>query len=323
MPEQSGGGKLAVLFVGLGGLSTTTIAKCLLARNGVGTLPLIPAMPMSEDNRASMMLLREKLQLASIEDLAFGAWSVFMEDALAIANFVEILSAQELAPIAQAMQRIEPLRAVFYREYPQNLFGNFNKRLPSKSAMVEALKEDINSFLRDLGAARAVAVWCGTPEKVPEMRVHGTIREFELALAASDPSITNSQIYSWACVGHGTPFLSVAPNGCVQFPAVQQLALEKGVPLAGEGFRRCLIPVNPAAATDAEKANRREVTLLNVPLLLDAVLLLDRARRQGWAGLQHWLSLYFAGQEQDLPAQQRRLLQGLSELAASRPTPPA
>jgi myo-inositol-1-phosphate synthase len=104
--------------------------------------------------------------------------------------------------------------------------------------MVDALREDIRRSIRDAHATRAVCVWCGSTE-VHQVAgpAHQSIRAFEDALTKSDPSISNSQMYAWACMKEKVPFANGAPNLCVDFPASWQLASEMGVPIAGKDFK--------------------------------------------------------------------------------------
>src|SRR5207253_3843821 len=67
--------------------------------------------------------------------------------------------------------------------------------------------------------------------------VHSTIDAFEAALAKSDPSITNSQMYAWALLKERVPFANGSPNLAVDFPAAWELARENRIPIAGKDFK--------------------------------------------------------------------------------------
>ena len=84
----------------------------------------------------------------------------------------------------------------------------------------------------------AVAVWCGSTEVfVSPNGIHHNADTFERALANSDPNITNSQIYAWACIQEGVPFANGAPNFAVDHEALWELAKRKDVPIAGKDFK--------------------------------------------------------------------------------------
>jgi myo-inositol-1-phosphate synthase len=107
-----------------------------------------------------------------------------------------------------------------------------------KAEMVEQVRADIRDILREKQAARAVAVWCGSTEIfVAPGEVHQSVAAFEAGLQKSDPGITNSQIYAWACIKEGVPFANGAPNLTVDFPAAEELARLYSVPIAGKDFK--------------------------------------------------------------------------------------
>jgi myo-inositol-1-phosphate synthase len=316
-------GKLAILFAGFGGLSTGFMAKCLLGRRGVRRSSLFECLPLSAPEKRELGRIADALQLKSLNDLVFGGWDAFLENAAVRLDFAEAIDSAEAAPILPELRIIKPMRAVFYREYPVGVFGTFSKRLPSKGAMVEALGEDIRNFLDIHTAEQAVGVWCGSPELVPPPTAHESILSFTRGLETNDPSITNSQIYAWASsVINNMPFLSVEANGCVLYPALRQLARERRVPLAGEGFPTFPPPVDPATATDSDRKARRKAIEMTVPLLLETILLLDRAHQSGWTDLQDWLGIYFTAPGQDRAVQVRHFMEAVSRLA-EKARPPA
>jgi myo-inositol-1-phosphate synthase len=64
-----------------------------------------------------------------------------------------------------------------------------------------------------------------------------TIEAFEQAMRDNDPAIAPSMVYAWAALREGVPFANGAPNLTVDLPAIQQLAKEMGVPIAGKDFK--------------------------------------------------------------------------------------
>src|SRR5690606_7115407 len=124
------------------------------------------------------------------------------------------------------------------REYVKRLHGPHIKPGRSKSAAVEALREDIRHFKQANELERVVAVWCGSSEVyTPLGDVHHSQEAFERGLADNDPSITPSQIYAWACLLEGVAFANGSPNCAVDFPAIEELARKQGVPVAGKDFK--------------------------------------------------------------------------------------
>jgi myo-inositol-1-phosphate synthase len=140
--------------------------------------------------------------------------------------------------VRDELHAIRPMRGVFYPGYVKRLHGTHTKSARSKAEMVEQLRQDIRTFKRDRGCDRMVAVWCGSTEAflVPGP-VHASIAAFEEGLRKDDAAISNAQLYAWACIRERVPFANGAPNLCVDFPAIWDLARECRVPIAGKDFK--------------------------------------------------------------------------------------
>jgi myo-inositol-1-phosphate synthase len=235
-------GKLAVFLPGMGAVSTTLIAGCILARRGLA--PAIGAITQTgtirlgkrTDNRAPY--IKDFVPLAGLDDLVFGGWDVFEDNAYAAAVKADVLESKHLDPIKDELSAIKPMSAAFYPEYVKRLHGTNVKKAANKAEMVEQLREDIRRFIKDNGASRGVAVWCGSTEIYLEATaVHQSVAAFEKGLLENDPGISNSQLYAWAFIKEGIPFANGAPNLTVDFPAALELAREKRVPLCGKDFK--------------------------------------------------------------------------------------
>ncbi len=235
-------GKLAVLLPGLGAVSTTFIAGCLLARKGlakpVGALTQSGTIRLGKRTDNRVPAIKDFVPLAELDDLVFGGWDLFPENAFEAAQGAQVLEERHLAPIRSELEAIEPMSAVFYPQYVRRLHGTHVKKGKTKAEMVEALRDDIKSFMKNNGCARAVAVWCGSTETYVEpSAVHQSISAFEQGLKNDDPQITSSMIYAWACLKEGVPFANGAPNLCVDFPAALELARETSTAVAGKDFK--------------------------------------------------------------------------------------
>ncbi len=230
--------KLAVLLPGMGAVATTFIAGVLLARRGLG-LPVGSLTQLGTvRTRDAVHRVKEYVDLAALDRIEFGGWDVFAESAYEAAVHAGVLEEKHLRLVREEMEAIQPMPAAFYPEWVKRLSGPHVKKASSKADMVEQLREDIRRFVRERGCDRAVAVWCGSTEvHHPPTAVHATIDTFEAGLRASAPEISNAQLYAWACVKEGVPFANGAPNYAVDFPAIQELALRHGVPIAGKDFK--------------------------------------------------------------------------------------
>ena len=235
-------GKLGVLLPGLGAVATTFIAGVMLARRGlgepVGSMTQLGTIRLGKRTDDRVPAVRDFVPLAKLSDLTFGAWDIIPDDALAAARESGVLEDRHIAPIADELRSIVPMRGAFYQEDVKRLRGVHVKQARNKADMVEQLRDDVRSFKRDQGVDRAVAVWCGSTERFVEpTAAHQSIASFEKALREDDPSITGSALYAWACLKEGVPFANGAPNLASDLPCMQALALREGVPIVPDQER--------------------------------------------------------------------------------------
>jgi myo-inositol-1-phosphate synthase len=235
-------GKLAVLLPGMGAVATTTIAGVMLARKGlgvpVGSLTQLGTIRLGKRTDRRVPLIKDFVPLSSMTDIEFGGWDIFPDDAHAAAAHAAVLETKHLDLVRDELAAVKPMPGVFYPGYVKRLHGTHIKSAPSKADMVEAVRHDIRTFIKEKGCDRAVAVWCGSTEVyLAASAVHQSIAAFEAGLLADAPEISNAQIYAWACIKEGVPFANGAPNLCVDFPAVWDLAREHRVALSGKDFK--------------------------------------------------------------------------------------
>ena len=235
-------GKLGVLLMGLGAVATTTMAGVMLARRGLGTpvgsLTQMGNIRLGKRTANRSPAIRDFVPLAKLEDIEFGAWDIFEDDAYESAAHAKVLERDHLEAVKEELQAVKPMKGVFFPEYVKRLHGTHVKASTSKLELVERVREDIRAFKKDRGCARLVAVWCASTEVyITPTDVHKSVKSFEAGLAANAPEISNAQIYAWAMVKERVPFANGAPNLCVDFPAAAELAREHRVPLAGKDFK--------------------------------------------------------------------------------------
>jgi myo-inositol-1-phosphate synthase len=235
-------GRLAVLLPGMGAVATTMIAGVMLARRGkgvpVGSLTQLGNVRARRNGTERLVPIRELVPLARLDDLEFGGWDIFEDNAYESALHAGVLKREDIDAVKDELVAVKPMRGAFYREFVKRLDGRHTKSAASKADMVEALRCDIRGFMRERGCTRAVAVWCGSTEiYTTPSEVHASIQSFEQGLARSDAAITNAQLYAWALLKEGVPFANGSPNVAVDFPAAQELAREHGVAVAGKDFK--------------------------------------------------------------------------------------
>jgi myo-inositol-1-phosphate synthase len=235
-------GKLAVFLPGMGAVATTFIAGCMLARKQkalpIGSLTQMGTIRLGKRTENRAPKISEFAPLATLDQLEFCGWDLFADNAYEAASKAEVLESKHLDAVKDELSKIAPMPAVFYPEYVKRLSGTHVKKAATKADMVEAIRDDIRSFMKERGCPRAVTVWCGSTEiYLTETSVHQTIEAFEAGLRANDSSISSSQIYAWACMKEGVPFANGAPNLCVDFPAAHALAKQTSTPICGKDFK--------------------------------------------------------------------------------------
>ncbi|HEY6003835.1 MAG TPA: inositol-3-phosphate synthase [Anaeromyxobacter sp.] len=235
-------GRLAVLLPGLGAVATTLIAGVEAVRRGkakpIGSLTQMATVRLGKRTEKRSPLIRELVPLAALDDLRFGAWDVFPDDAYASALHARVLEPDLVEELRAPLQAVRPMPAVFSPDYVRRLDGPNVKRAQSKRELGEALRDDIRRFMRENQCSRAVMVWCASTEVYLEpSAVHAELQRFEQAMATNDAAIAPSMIYAWAALQEGIPFANGAPNLTVDVPALQELARSRGVAIAGKDFK--------------------------------------------------------------------------------------
>jgi myo-inositol-1-phosphate synthase len=239
LPAQ---GKLGVLLPGMGAVATTFMAGVMLARQGkgvpVGSLTQLGTIRIGKRTEKRAPKISEFVPLASLDQIEFGGWDIFPDNAWEAADHAKVLEPHHLAEVKQELSSVNPMKGAFYPGYVKRLHGTHVKSARTKADMVEQVRQDIRTFKKERGCDRLVAVWCGSTEVfLTPQAVHQSIDAFEEGLRKDDPAISNAQIYAWACIKERVPFANGAPNLCVDFPAVWDLARECRVPVAGKDFK--------------------------------------------------------------------------------------
>ena len=235
-------GRLAILVPGLGAVGTTLIAGVEAVRRGlgkpIGSLTQMATIRLGKRTEKRTPLIRDLVPLAALDDVRFGGWDVFPEDAFESARTARVLDEKLLLQLEEPLRAVKPMKAVFSPDYVKRLHGPNVKQGGTKLDQGNALREDIRRFMKEQGCDRAVMLWCASTEVyLQPSAVHAELGRFEAAMAANDPAIAPSMIYAWAALQEGVPFANGAPNLTVDLPALQQLAKEKGVALAGKDFK--------------------------------------------------------------------------------------
>ena len=235
-------GKLGVLLVGMGAVSTTTIAGTLAVRRGlakpIGALTQMGTVRLGKRTEARSPLIKDFVPLARLDDIVFGGWDIFEDNSYEAAKTAGVLDEALLNQIRPELEQIRPMPAVFDRRYVKRLDGPNVKKGRNKRELADALRDDIRRFKTDNGLDRLVLIWCGSTEVfMTESAAHANIDVFEKALEANDEAIPSSMIYAYAALKEGIPYANAAPNLSADIPALLQLASETGAPVCGKDLK--------------------------------------------------------------------------------------
>ncbi|MEP7131734.1 MAG: inositol-3-phosphate synthase [Acidobacteriota bacterium] len=235
-------GKLGVLLPGLGAVSTTLIAGVRLIEKGlarpIGSLTQMQRIRLGKRSNPRSVPIGELVPLAGLSDLVFGAWDIFPDNAWESALAAGVLPIDMLEKVRPELESLAPWPAVFDREWVRRLDGPHVKKGATKRHLADALMRDIDDFRASSGVERCVALWCGSTEVYAKQApVHETVAAFEKGLERNAPEISPSMIYAYSALSSGVPFGNGAPNLCVDIPAMTELALQKGVAIAGKDFK--------------------------------------------------------------------------------------
>jgi myo-inositol-1-phosphate synthase len=235
-------GKLGVLLVGLGAVSTTFIAGVLAVRKQlakpIGSLTQMGTIRLGKRTEGRTPQIKDFVPLASLDDLVFGAWDLFEEDAYEAASTAGVLEKTLLEQVKPDLQAVKPMTAVFDRQYVKRLDGPNVKRGSTKRELAEQVREDIRGFKARHGLDRLVMIWCGSTEIfLQEGEAHQSVAALERALDGNDPTIPSSMIYAYAALQEGIPYANGAPNLSADIPALVSLAAQMRAPIAGKDFK--------------------------------------------------------------------------------------
>ena len=237
-------GLLGIMVVGNGAVATTFMTGVLMARRGlgkpVGSMTQYDKIRVGRGDEKKYLKYSEIVPLASLDDVVFGCWDVYPQNAYQSAVYAEVLKREDVDAVRDELEQIIPMKAAFDRNNAKRLDGDNVKDCKTRWEMVEALRDDIRRFRQEKGCARIVVLWAASTEiYVPvEKSVHYQLSDLETAMRADDRQhVAPSMCYAYAALAEGCPFIMGAPNTTVDIPAMWQLAEQTRQPIAGKDFK--------------------------------------------------------------------------------------
>ncbi|MSQ22976.1 MAG: inositol-3-phosphate synthase [Chloroflexi bacterium] len=242
-PIAPAAGRLGIMLVGLGAVASTFIAGVEHIRRGnarpIGSVTQMNTIRLGKRTENRNPVIKDFVPLAGLNDLVFGAWDPFKDNAYEAAVKASVLDRYEhIEPIADYLKSIEPMPAVFDQYYVKRLEGANVKRAATKLEFAEQIRQDIRDFKARNHCDRLVMVWAASTEIfMEEGPAHMDLEAFEQGLASNDRTVAPSMIYAYAALREGVPFVNGAPNLCVDTPAMLELAGDMRMPVCGKDFK--------------------------------------------------------------------------------------
>jgi myo-inositol-1-phosphate synthase len=237
-------GKLGVMVVGLGAVTSTFMTGVLMTRKGlakpVGSMTQYDKIRVGRGADKKYLHYKDIVPLADLNDIVFAAWDVYPVNAYQAAVNAEVLKAKDIEPVREELEQIVAMPAAFDHNYAKRLDGDNVKNVKDRWDMTEQIREDIRRFKKESGVERVVVLWAASTEVyVPvNEKVHYNLADLEAAMKADDKEhIAPSMCYAYAALKEGAPFIMGAPNTTVDIPAMWQLAEETKLPIAGKDFK--------------------------------------------------------------------------------------
>ncbi len=237
-------GKLGIMVVGLGAVTSTFMTGVLMARKGlakpVGSMTQMDKIRVGKGADKKYLSYSEIVPMAQLDDVVFGAWDVYPANAFQSAMYAQVLQEKDILPVKDELEKIVPMPAAFDKNFAKRLDGDNVKQCKDRWDMVEQLRADIRKFKADNGCSRVVVAWAASTEiyVAPNMEVHDTLAHLEAAMKANDTvNIAPSMCYAYAALAEGAPFVMGAPNTTVDIPAMWEMSEKLCVPIAGKDFK--------------------------------------------------------------------------------------
>src|SRR6266566_6393355 len=143
-------GRLGVLLVGLGAVSTTFIAGVEAVKKGIGqpigSLTQMGTVRLGKRTDNRVPLIKDFVPLARLEDLVFGAWDIFEDSAYDAAMHAGVLEKDLLNQLKTPLQKIKPMKAVFDQNYVKRLSGTNVKSGKNKFELAKQLIAEITEW---------------------------------------------------------------------------------------------------------------------------------------------------------------------------------
>lgn len=149
-------GKLGILVVGVGGaVATTMITGTLAARKGlakpIGSISQLATMRLENGEEKA---IKDIVPLTDLNDIVFGGWDIFPDNAYEAAMYAEVLKEKDLNDVKDELEAIKPMPAAFDHNWAKRLNGTHIKQAATVGIWLNSFaKISVNSRLPTIASA--------------------------------------------------------------------------------------------------------------------------------------------------------------------------
>ena len=105
-------GKLGILLVGMGAVSTTTIAGVFAIRRGlakpIGSLTQMGTVRLGKRTEGRSPQIKDFVPLAALDDVVFGGWDIFEDNSYEAAKTAGVIDDALLQQIRPELEAVKP-----------------------------------------------------------------------------------------------------------------------------------------------------------------------------------------------------------------------
>src|SRR5688500_13055706 len=97
----------------------------------IGSLTQLATVRLGKRTEGRSPLIREFVPLARLDDLVFGGWDIFEDNAYAAALNAQVVDRGLLDQVREPLEQVQPMRAVFDPSYVTRITGPNVKQAPN------------------------------------------------------------------------------------------------------------------------------------------------------------------------------------------------
>ncbi len=109
-------GKLGIMIVGNGAVATTFMTGVLMTRRGltkpIGSMTQYDKIRVGKGTEKKYLHYKDIVPLASLDDIVFGTWDVYPQNAYQAAMYAEVLKEKDINPVKDELEKIKPMKFV-------------------------------------------------------------------------------------------------------------------------------------------------------------------------------------------------------------------